>query len=127
MFDLAPLLEMSSHDLFRLGARASLLDTPNIKRTVLSGERANTTHVVTIVGKLVARETVFTRVGQRAFWVWKRVQVFALPAIGAAPAGEEETAIAYACCVCARQAGIFLDVAARLGLCLTASDTQPTT
>ena len=50
------------------------------------------------------------------------MQVFALPAIGAAPAGKEETAVAYAGRVCARQASIFLDAATRLGFCFAERD-----
>ena len=89
MFDLSPFLEMSSHDFFRLGSGTRLFDAPDVKRAVLSGERANTSHVVAIVGKLVARETVLTRIWQRAFRIRERVQVFAFPAVGAAPAGKE--------------------------------------
>ena len=70
MFDLAPLLEMSSHDFFRLGPRAGLLDAPDVERAVLSSECADAAHVVAIVGKLVAREAVLARIGQRLFWVW---------------------------------------------------------
>lgn len=117
VFDLAPLLEMSPHDLFRLWTRARLFDPPNVKRAVLSCERADPSHIVAIVGKLVPRKAVLTRIGQRAFGVGERVQVLALPAIGAAPAGKEETTIAYSRRVCARQASIFLDVATRLRFC----------
>jgi hypothetical protein len=123
VFDIAPFLEMSLYNLFRLRTSARFFDTPNIKRAVLSCESADTTHVVAIVGKLVARKAVLARIGQRAFGVRQRVQVLALPAIGAASSGKEKTAIAYAGCVCARQAGIFLDVAARLRFCFTARDT----
>jgi hypothetical protein len=119
VFDVAPLLEMASHNLFRFSTRASLFDTPDIKRAVLSCKSADTTHVVTVVGKLVAREAVLTRIRQSAFWIRERVQVLALPSVGAAPAGKEETAIAHAGCVCARQASVFLDVAACLRFCLT--------
>jgi hypothetical protein len=117
MFNLAPFLEMSSYDLFRLGAHARFFDTPNIKRAVLSCESTNTTHVITIVGKLVACETVLARIGQREFGVRERVQVLALPAIGTTPSGKEKTAIAHAGCVCACQASILLDTAARLRFC----------
>ena len=120
MFDVAPFLEMSSYDLFRLSTNTRFFDTPDIKSAVLSCESADTTHVIAIVSKLVARKAVLARIGQSAFWVWERVQVLALPAIGAASSGKKETAIAYAGCVCARQAGIFLDVAARLRFCFTA-------
>jgi hypothetical protein len=120
VFDVAPLLEMSFHDLFRLGPRTRLFDAPDVERAVLPRERADATHVVAIVGKLVAREAVLARIGQRALWIRERVQVLALPAVGAAPAGKEETAVAYAGRVCARQAGIFLDAAPRLGFCLAA-------
>lgn len=122
MFDLAPLLEMSSYDHFRLGTCARFFDTPDIKRAVLSCESTDTTHVITIVGKLVACEAVLARIGQCAFGVRERMQVFALPAIGAAPSGKEETRIAHAGCICARQAGIFLNAAARLGFCFAARD-----
>jgi hypothetical protein len=88
----------------------------------LSRESADTAHVVTIVGELVARKAVLARIGQRAFWVRERVQVLALPAVGAASSGKEETTVAYAGRVCARQAGIFLDAATRLGFCFTARD-----
>ena len=121
MLDVAPLFEMSSHDLFRLGTRARLFDTPDVKCAVLSRESADTAHVIAVVGKLIARETVLARIRQRAFWVGERVQVLALPAIGAAPARKEETGVAHASRVCARQAGILLDVAARLRFCLAAS------
>ena len=50
------------------------------------------------------------------------MQVLALPATGTAPSGEEETAIAYAGCVCVRQAGVFLDAASRLRFCFAARD-----
>jgi hypothetical protein len=50
------------------------------------------------------------------------MQVFALPAIGAAPSRKEETGIAHAGRICARQAGIFLNAAARLGFCFAARD-----
>ena len=73
MFDIAPFLEMSSYDLFRLSTNTRFFDTPDIKSAVLSCESADTTHVITIVGKLVARKTVLARIGQRAFWVWERV------------------------------------------------------
>ena len=122
MFDVTPFLEMSSYDLFCLSTNARFFDTPDIKCTVLSCKSADTTHVVAIVGKLVARKAVLARIGQRAFWVRERVQVLTLPAIGTASAGKKETAIAYAGCVCARQAGIFLDAAARLRFCFAARD-----
>ena len=48
------------------------------------------------------------------------MQVLALPAVGTASAGKEETAVTYAGRVCARQAGVFLDVAPRLGFRLAA-------
>jgi hypothetical protein len=119
VFDLPPLLEMPLYDLFRLRTHASLFDTSDIERAVLSCKSPDTAHVVAVVGKLVARKAVLTRIGQSAFWVWECVQVFALPSVGAAPAGKEETAIAHSGCVCARQASIFLDIAARLRFCLT--------
>jgi hypothetical protein len=86
VFDVAPLLEMSSYDFFRLRTRASLFDTPDIKRSILSRKSADTTHVITVVGKLVAREAVLARIGQRAFGVRECVQVLALPSVGTAPA-----------------------------------------
>jgi len=113
---------MSSYDLFRLGTCARFFDTSDIKRAVLSCESTDTTHVITIVGKLVACKAVLARIGQRAFGVRERMQVFALPAIGAAPSGKEETRIAHASRICARQAGIFLDAAARLGFCFATRD-----
>jgi hypothetical protein len=119
VFDLAPLLEMSSYDLFCLRTRASLFDTPDIKRAVLSRKSADTTHVITVVGKLVACEAVLARIGQCTFWVRECVQVLALPSVGAAPARKKETAIAYSGCICASQPCILLDVAARLRFCLT--------
>ena len=122
MFNIAPFLEMSFYDLFRLRTSARFFDTPNIERAVLSCKSADATHVVAIVGKLVARKAVLARVGQRAFWVRERVQILALPAVGAAPSGKEETAVAYAGRVCARQAGIFLDVTARLRFCFAEGD-----
>ena len=122
VFDLAPFLKMSSYDLFCLRTSARFFDAPNIKRAVLSCKSADTAHVVAIVGKFVAREAVLARIGQCAFWVRERVQVLALPAIGTAPSGKEETAIAYAGCVCTRQAGIFLDAASRLRFCFAARD-----
>ena len=122
MFDLAPFLEMSLYDLFRLRTCARFFDTADIKRAILSCKSPDTTHVVAIVGKLVARKAVLARIGQRALWVRERVQVLALPAVGAASSGEEEATVAYAGCVCACQAGIFLDVAARLRFCFTARD-----
>ena len=73
MFDLAPFLEMSSYDLFRLGTRARFFDTPNIKRAILSCKSTDTTHVITIIGKLVACEAVLARIGQRAFGVRERM------------------------------------------------------
>ena len=73
MFDVAPFLEMSSYDLFRLSTNTRFFDTPDIKSAVLSCKSADTTHVITIVGKLVARKAVLARIGQRAFWVWERV------------------------------------------------------
>ena len=102
VFNLAPFLEMSSYDLFCLRTSARFFDAPNIKRAVLPCESADATHVVAIVGKLVARKAVLARIGQCAFWVRERVQVLALPAIWTAPSGKEEAAIAYAGCVCTR-------------------------
>jgi hypothetical protein len=119
VFDVAPLLEMSSYDFFRLRTRASLFDTPDIKRSILSRKSADTTHVITVVGKLVAREAVLARIGQRAFGVRECVQVLALPSVGTAPARKEETAIAYSGCICASQSSVLLDIAARLRFCLT--------
>jgi len=69
VFDVAPFLEMSLYDFFRLRTRARFFDTPDIKRAVLSCESTDTAHVITIVGKLVAREAVLARIGQRAFWI----------------------------------------------------------
>ena len=122
VFDIAPFLKMSSYDLLRLGTCARFFDTPDIKRAVLSCKSTDTTHVITIVGKLVACEAVLARIGQSAFRVREGMQVFALPAVGAAPSGEEETTITHACRICACQAGIFLDAAARLGFCFAARD-----
>jgi hypothetical protein len=122
MFDIAPFLEMSSYDHFRLGTCARFFDTPDIKRAVLSCESTDTTHVITIVGKLVACKAVLARIWQRAFGVRERMQVFALPTIGTTPSGKEETTIAHAGRICARQAGIFLDAAACLGFCFAARD-----
>jgi hypothetical protein len=122
VLDVAPFLEMSSYDHFRLGTCARFFDTPDIKRPVLSCESTDTTHIITIVGKLVACEAVLARIGQRAFGVREGMQVFTLPAIGAAPSGKEETRIAHAGRICARQASVFLDAAARLGFCFAARD-----
>jgi hypothetical protein len=122
VFDIAPFLEMSSYDLFSLGTCARFFDTSDIKRAVLSCESTDTTHVITIVGKLVACEAVLARIGQRTFRVRESMHVFALPAIGAAPSGKEETTIAHASRICARQASIFLDAATRLGFCFAATD-----
>jgi hypothetical protein len=63
VFDVAPFLEMSFYDLFRLRTSARFFDTPNIKRAVLSRKGADTAHVVAIVGKLVARKAVLARIG----------------------------------------------------------------
>jgi hypothetical protein len=120
VFDLAPLLEMSLHDFFRLRPRTRLFDAPNVERAVLSGESADATHVIAIVGELVAREAVFARIGQSTLRVWERVQVLALPAVGTAPAGKEETTVAHAGRVCACQPSVFLDIASRLGFRLAA-------
>ena len=122
MFDIAPFLEMSSYDHFRLGTCTCFFDTPDIKRAVLSCESTYTTHVIAIVGKLVACEAVLARIGQRAFWVRERMQIFALPAIGAAPPGKEKTRIAHACGIRSRQACVFLDAAACLGFCFAERD-----
>jgi len=102
VFNLAPLLKMTFHNLFSFGPCTCLFDTANVKRAVLSRESADATHVISIIRKLVAREAVLARIGQRAFRIRERVQVFALPAVGAAPASKEETAVTYACRVCAR-------------------------
>jgi hypothetical protein len=110
---------MSSYDLFRLRTRPSLFDTPDIKRAVLSRKSADPTHVITVIGKLVAREAVLARIGQSAFWVRECVQVLALPSVRAAPARKKETAIAYSGCICASQSSVLLDIAARLRFCLT--------
>ena len=69
MLDVPPLLEVASHDFFRLCTRTGLFDTSNVKRAVLSRKRADTTHVVAIVRKFVARKAVLARIGQRLFWV----------------------------------------------------------
>jgi hypothetical protein len=122
VFDLAPFLEMSSYDLFCLRTCARFFDTPNIKRTVLSCESTDTTHVITIVGKFVAGEAVLARIGQCTFGVRERMQIFALPPIGAAPSSKKETTIAHAGRICARQPSIFLDAAARLGFCFATRD-----
>ena len=102
VFDLAPLLKMSSHDLFRLGPCTRLFDTPNVESrcAVLSRVSPDATHVISIVRKLVAREAVLARIRQRAFRIRERVQVFALPAIGAAPARKEETTVTDARSMC---------------------------
>ena len=73
VFYLAPLLEMSSHNLFRLGPCTRLFDTPNVERAVLSRESPDATHVISIVRKLVAREAVLARIGQRPFRIRERV------------------------------------------------------
>ena len=113
---------MSSHDNLRLGSCARFFDTPDIKRAILSCKSTNTTHVITIVRKLVACEAILARIGQRAFGVRERMEIFALPAIGAASSGKKETTIAHTGRICARQASIFLDAAARLGFCFAAMD-----
>ena len=58
MFDIAPFLEMSSYDLFRLRTDARFFNAPDIECAVLSCKSTDTTHVVAIVGKLVARKAV---------------------------------------------------------------------
>ena len=113
---------MSSYDNFRLGSCTRFFDTPDIKRAILSCKSTNTTHVITIVRKLVACKAILARIGQRAFGVRERMEIFALPAIGATSSGKKETTIAHAGRICARQAGIFLDVAACLGFCFAARD-----
>ena len=65
LLDLAPFLEMPPHDLFRLCASARLFYPTNVQRPVLSLEATHTSHIVTVVGKLVPREAVLGRVWRR--------------------------------------------------------------
>ena len=115
--DLAPLLEMPPDDFLGLDPRARLLYAADVERAVLALEGADTAHVVAVVRELVAREAVLGRVRQRDRRVGEHVQVLALPAVRAAPAGEEEAAVLDPRRVRAGEARIALDVAASLGLC----------
>lgn len=63
LFNLTPLPEMPPYHLLRLDARARLLDPSNIQCPVLPRKAPHTAHVVSVIRKLVPRETVFGRIG----------------------------------------------------------------
>ena len=120
LFNGTPLLEVLDHNLLRLGARTRLLYPANVERPVLPREAANTTHVVSVVRKLVSRKAVLGGIGQRSGRVGKHVEVFAFPAVRTAPTGEEQAAVLDPSGICSCQAGIAFNVAACLGLCFAA-------
>ena len=107
---------MPPHDLLRLRTRTRLFYPPNVQRAILPLERAYTTHVVSVVGKLVSREAVLGRVRERGRRVGEHVPVLALPAVRTAAAREEETTVLDPRRVRPREAGVALNVASRLGL-----------
>lgn len=115
MLYLPEFLEMSPNDFLRLEAIPCLFNPSNVESTIHPVEATHTTHVVTIVCEFVARETVFGTVRQRVLWVGETVQIFAFPTIWATSTGEEEAAVLHSSHVGAGQAGVFLDVASRLG------------
>ena len=115
--DLAPFLEMPYDNLLCLCTDACLLYPPNVKRAILSRERANAAHIVAIVGKLISRKAVFRRIGKRVCRVWKEVPVLALPTIRTASPGEEEAAVFHPGHVRPREACVAFDRAAGLGFC----------
>ena len=56
----APLLEMPPHNVFRLWPITVFLDAANIQRPILSVVAANTTHIISIVRKLVSTKTILS-------------------------------------------------------------------
>lgn len=95
---------------------ACFFDTTNIQGPILSREGTHTTHIISVVGELVASEAVLRCVGESGERVRECVEVFALPSVRTASAREEQAAVLHSRRVRTSQACVLLDVASRLGL-----------
>lgn len=87
------------------------MNPANIQRAILPREASNTTHIVSIIGKLVAPETIDVWIkdishGREA------VEVFAIYTLRTKSAREEEAEVGAGRLVGARVARVFGDVAA---------------
>lgn len=110
---------MPRNDLLSLRSGSCLLDSSNIQRPVLPVEAANTTHIITIVGKLFSSETIFRCVREHVCGIWKTMEILALPTIRTATAGKEKADVFIASCVGAGEARVKFDLAASLRFCFT--------
>ena len=112
---------MSPYNLLCLCTSPCFLYPTDVKRAVLPLEATDTTHIVSVVRKLVSRKAVLGGIGERSGRVGKHVEVFAFPAVRASTPSEEEAAIVDAGCVGAGEALVPFDVAAGLGFCFAGS------
>lgn len=108
---------MPRHHLLRLRPSPRLLNPPNIQRPILSIEAAHTAHIVSVIRELISSKAVFRAIRHILVRIGECVSVFAFPAVGTAPPGEEETGVFHPCRVGAGEACVGFDVAARLGFC----------
>lgn len=102
---------MPNDDLLRLSSCRALLDSANIQSPILPVKATHTTHIVTVIRKLVSCETVFGRIRHGVVCIGEGVSVFAFPAVWTAPPGEEEADVFVAGGVGAGQPCVAFDAA----------------
>ena len=92
-FNVTPFSKMSDYNFLCFWSGTCLLDTTDIEGSVLSVETANTTHIITIVGKFFAGEAIFGSVGKSSVRTRETMEIFTLPAIGATSTRKKETEV----------------------------------
>ncbi len=102
---------MPRHHLLRLLPVSRLLDAPDVQRAVLPVEATHAAHVVAVVRDLSRAKQSFELSGMLPAPVGQCVAVFALPAVWAAAAREEEADVLHPRRIRAGEPRVALDLA----------------
>ena len=114
-----PFPKMPRHHLFRLLSISRLLNPANIQRPILPIETTHTSHIISIIRKLIPRETVFGAIWHGIRRIRKSVSILALPTVRTAASGKEEANIFHACSVGACEPRVTFDGASGLWFSFT--------
>ena len=113
---------MSSNDFLDVVGN---VDATDIKRSVDPHETSHASHIIPVVAKLVAPETVHVagkHVAQTTIFldscIWQSVEILAVLSLGAKSSGIEKAKVRPRHSVCARISGVKRNVAPALGLML---------
>lgn len=110
---------MPRYDLFCLLPISRLLNPANIQCPILPIEATHTSHIISIIRKLVSGKTILGTIGHGIRRVGKRMSVFALPAIWTAATSKEYTHVFHTRGVGACEPRVAFDAASRLGFGFT--------